>query len=215
MKTKKKCYWFIFCVRNTTYTQSCQFYYQLYCAYGISWTNVCKQELMTDWSNNQSSQISLQCTNTCSFTLSLTHPLQYIHSECNAYKSDVGMALRVSSWLQHDAIIINEKMSYDIYSTKNFRNFCAYFEKQALAIVYPTPETLRKLTFLLFSQKRTLTMWAWIAFHETQWCTFAYSLGRTWPEQINMTIACLTIHQHSIIKQKDRHRCSTIMYTSL
>lgn len=69
--------------------------------------------------------------------------------------------------------------------------------------------------FLLFSQERTLTMWAWIAFHETQWCTFAYSLGRTWPGQINMTIACLIIHQHSIIKQKDSHRCSTIMYTSL
>ena len=42
---------------------------------------------------NQSSHTSLQCTNKCLFTLSLTHPLQFIYSECNTYKSDNSMTI--------------------------------------------------------------------------------------------------------------------------
>lgn len=36
-----------------------------------------------------SHHISMQCTNTSSFKLSLTHPKQHIGSECNAYKTKV------------------------------------------------------------------------------------------------------------------------------
>jgi hypothetical protein len=82
-----------------------------------------------------------KCTNTCLYTLSLTHPLQHTHSECNAYKSDNSIALRVCY-----QTILNRAIRKQSSSIKN-KGYDRYgYQDKHVQELYPAPEALRGLT---------------------------------------------------------------------
>jgi len=137
----------------------------------------CVHSSSNDWTKYQSSQIILQCTNTCLYTLSLTHPLQHTHSECNAYKS-----VNNKSMWSHN---FNRVIRNDQVQTKTEDTIDKFIKISMCKNYTRRLKRCGGSRFLLFSRERTRTMCAWIA-HETQWWTFAYNLGRTYPVQMNI-----------------------------
>jgi hypothetical protein len=103
-----------------------------------------------------------KCTNTCLYTLSLTHPLQHTHSECNAYKSDNSIALRVCY-----QTILNRAIRKQSSSNKTKDTIDMVIKISMCKNYTRRLKRCGGSRFLLFSRERTRTMCAWIA-HETQ-----------------------------------------------